>query len=236
MRRLQEGCNEKQGQGSTRESGRVLFVANHLALDLLNTRIIPDQTEVERSQVRKCESCTMHFYACQQKEFAPMVQHEYLRQESEGRRLPAQTTRGYLICPWVELNAARGRAARGTGRPFWMVRRDCAGEMLLSGEAALLTGAIGVAGAGGVGRVRPFALDLPLRIVREGDERGAEGPCAFVAVLRPEESYQAPGLAGSVRASESSWPLTLAMAAKPCECSPEVSPGSQPASPSSLKK
>src|SRR5215472_13238045 len=51
----------------------------------------------------------------------------------------------------------------------------------------------------------------------------------------PLESNQ-PAPRGSVRASESSWPLTLASAASPCECLPEVSTGSQPASPSRLKK
>src|SRR5216684_3373814 len=52
----------------------------------------------------------------------------------------------------------------------------------------------------------------------------------------PLLSYHAPGLSGSVRASESSCPLTLASAANPCECNPEVSCGSQPASPSRWKK
>ena len=33
----------------------------------------------------------------------------------------------------------------------------------------------------------------------------------------PRESYQAPGLAGSVIASASSWPETFARAARPCE-------------------
>src|SRR4051812_13456102 len=52
---------------------------------------------------------------------------------------------------------------------------------------------------------------------------------------RPAESYQAPGLEGSVSASASSCPLTFAIAAKPCESRVTVSWGSQPASPSSLK-
>ena len=38
------------------------------------------------------------FLRCQQKEFAAMVQHEYLRQSSEGRGLPAETARGCVIC------------------------------------------------------------------------------------------------------------------------------------------
>src|SRR5215831_15090416 len=57
----------------------------------------------------------------------------------------------------------------------------------------------------------------------------------------PDESNQAPApvvlvVLGSVRASDSSCPVTLASAARPCECKPEVSAGSQPASPSRLKK
>src|SRR5258708_36610218 len=51
----------------------------------------------------------------------------------------------------------------------------------------------------------------------------------------PLESYQ-PVLLGSVRASDSSCPLTLARAANPSVCTPEVSSGSQPGSPSSFQK
>src|SRR6266850_3534177 len=51
----------------------------------------------------------------------------------------------------------------------------------------------------------------------------------------PLESYQPPFL-GSVRASDSSCPLTFASAANPCECRPDVSFGSQPGSPSSFQK
>jgi hypothetical protein len=116
----------------------------------------------------------------------------------------------------------------------------CAGialeGVLLSGEAALLTGAIGIACTGGVGRIRPLSLDFHW-VWFEKETSGAPKVHAHLSPFSwPEESYQAPGLAGSLRASESSWPLTLAMAARPCECSPDVSCGSQPASPSSLKK
>src|SRR5205085_9066882 len=52
----------------------------------------------------------------------------------------------------------------------------------------------------------------------------------------PEESYHAPGLPGSVRASDNSCALTLASAARPCEFPVVLSTGSQPASPSSFKK
>src|SRR5438067_2405634 len=55
------------------------------------------------------------------------------------------------------------------------------------------------------------------------------------AFSAPPESYQALSC-GSVSISDSSCPLTLASAATPCECRPEVSPGSQPGSPSRLKK
>jgi len=38
---------KKESQGAKERVGGFLFVGNHLALDLLNTRIIPDQTSVE---------------------------------------------------------------------------------------------------------------------------------------------------------------------------------------------
>ena len=52
----------------------------------------------------------------------------------------------------------------------------------------------------------------------------------------PWASHHAPGLAGSVRASEISCAVTFANAARPCEWLVCVSCGSHPASPSRLKK
>ena len=56
-------------------------------------------------------------------------------------------------------------------------------KWLFAAEAALLTGAVGVARPGGVGGVGPFALNLPLDAVAETDERSTESPSALVAVL-----------------------------------------------------
>ena len=52
-------------------------------------------------------------------------------------------------------------------------------------------------------------------------EKGTKGTLNVQAHLSPFScprlSYQAPGLAGSLRASDSSWPLTFESAAKPSE-------------------
>src|SRR5579863_1510260 len=66
----------------------------------------------------------------------------------------------------------------GSGFLCWRVRGN-----LLAGEAAFLAGTVGIAGAGVVGGVGPFTLDLPLGAVGEGHQRRAESPCALVSVF-----------------------------------------------------
>jgi predicted RNA-binding Zn ribbon-like protein len=46
-------------------------------------------SDIQRLRVRKCESCIVHFYDVSQEGLAPVVQHEYLRKQIEGCRLPA---------------------------------------------------------------------------------------------------------------------------------------------------
>src|SRR6202035_4808742 len=56
-------------------------------------------------------------------------------------------------------------------------------QQLLAGQAALLPGAVRVAGPSRVCGVGPLTLDLPFGAVGERHQRRAKGPCALVAVL-----------------------------------------------------
>jgi len=68
-------------------------------------------------------------------------------------------------------------------------------------------------------------LDLPLATAGEGNHGTLKVHAHLSPFSSPLESYQPPFL-GSVRASDSSCPLTFASAANPCECRPDVSLGS----------
>src|SRR5260370_42689580 len=66
------------------------------------------------------------------------------------------------------------------------------------------------------GQIGPVTLNLPHAIVAEGQQGPAEAPRAFISVLTTGRIV--PGVrSGSVRASDNSCPVTLAIAASPCE-------------------
>ena len=82
-------------------------------------------------------------------------------------------------------------------------------------------------------RYGPLTLDFPLAAVAEGDERAAKRKGINVLLA----CGVVPGAwMDRFELSDNSSPLTFAMAARPCECRPDVSPGSQLASPSRSKK
>src|SRR5206468_11875572 len=83
--------------------------------------------------------------------------------------------------------------------------------------------------------VRPVALYFPAGPIGKAYIWATEGPRAFVSILRARRIVPAFSC-GSDRASDSSCPVTFAKAANPWDSDETVDCGSQPGSPSRLKK
>ena len=101
--------------------------------------------------------------------------------------------------------------------------------------ASFLAARVGVAGVVVEGVVGPVALNLPVGAVEEHTEEPPKVQAHLSPFSAPPLSYQALP-SGSERVSESSCPVTLAIACRPCDWPLTVLPRLHPALPSSLKK